>query len=108
MQELRLVLERMRVTFARVRRAPTRAQVVGLFSDTVSDSQSFPYLAGNCERWLKFIGRAIDRNNDVGMSFTLGDRANRSKPALVYDEYRAWLGGRERDTIRQTISRLKP
>lgn len=101
-QELRVVLERMRVAYARVQRAPTPGQVVSLFSTTVADSpQLFPHLAANLERWLKFFEECPTFIRPLAF----GDRP---KPGTLYDEFFACSSGWEPDSVRQSISRLKP
>jgi hypothetical protein len=100
-QELRLVLQRMRATFALSRRAPTRDEVRTLFSGIITDSpQTSPHLATNLDRWLKFF----EENPDLLRPVALGDRA---KPAALYDEFLSWSTGWEPESLRQAISNLK-
>jgi hypothetical protein len=100
-EELRLILKRLRAQFVLRRKGPTQKEVHGLFSEMVSDSpKSFPHLGANLERWLKFFG---EKSNVLSSLFMGGER---TKPAMLYDEFLSWATGWNPDSLRQTISRL--
>ena len=100
-EELRLILGRMRVNLAVRRTEPTRDEVLSLFSTSISDSPgSFPNLAANLDRWQRFF-----EENRVLRPILLGDRAG---PAALYDQFLAWSTGWEPESLRQAISKLNP
>lgn len=98
--ELRLVLTRMRSEFAVKRTAPSRGEVTGFFSKAVA-AGSFPYLASNRDRWIRFF----EENPEVLRPLALGDRAS---PASLFDAFMAWSTGWQAESVRQRISSLKP
>src|SRR6266404_4144509 len=83
-EELRIVLQNLRATFAVQRKGLTPNEAHKLFSVAVSESpESFRHLASNLERWLRFF----HENPDTLRPMAVGDRA---KPGMLYDEFLAW------------------
>lgn len=100
-EELRLILQALRGNLATRRREPSGDEVRRIFADTVVNSpHSFPHLGTNLERWLKFLDEARPLRQIL--------RGERLTPGALYDQFLAWAAGWEPDSIRQTISRLKP
>jgi len=96
--ELRLVLKRMRATFAVNRGTPSRSDVNALFFRIVAESPELIRLRGNVERWRKFL--------EETPSALLPGKARRTMPAGLYDTFLSWSTGWEQDSLRETISRL--
>lgn len=101
-KELRVVLRNLRAKFAIQSKKPAIDEVENSFAAIVADSpDSFRHLSASLKHWLKFF----KENPHTLRSMTLDDRA---KPASLYDEFFAATTGWEPESVRQTISRLKP
>ena len=99
-EELRILLERLRATFALRRNTPTPGEAHELFSSTVRDSSElFPHLAANLDRW-----QAFHANNPEELVPLI--TSNRPKPAALYDSFLSWCTGWDAESLRQAISRL--
>ncbi len=99
-QELQLVLERLRASFALRRSTPAPTEAHELFSLTVCESpQLFPHLAANLDRW-----QAFHKNNPEELVPLI--TSNRPKPATLYDSFLSWYTGWDVESLRQAISRL--
>jgi len=99
-EELRVVLERLRASFALRRSTPVPAEAHDLFSSTVRESANlFPHLAANLERWQAFHGS----NPEELVPLTV---SSRPKPGALYDSFLSWCTGWDAESLRQAISRL--
>lgn len=99
--ELRLLFERMRTEFAMLRRA-TDMDARRRFVEVIGESpDAFPHLAGNLERWQRFL----HDNPDTMLPYAMHGK---SKPAQLYDAFLAWATGRDQEALRQAIAKLPP
>jgi len=99
-EELRVVLERLRSSLAIRSGSPSREAVDGLFASIVTEAaNSFPHLAANLDRWRKFY----ETNPDTLIRMVTSTRAT---PATLYDDFLSWSTGWEPEALRQAISRL--
>jgi hypothetical protein len=100
--ELRLVLRKMRGSFAVMKKKPSLKDVVESFSKIVSESPgTYRHISAGLDRWQKFL----EANPHVCRPIQIGDR---TAPAGMYDEFVAWPSGWDPESVRQTISRLNP
>jgi hypothetical protein len=99
--ELRMVLKRMRATFALSRKTPSRSDVDELFFRIVTESPELVYLRANEERWRKFI-------DETPAALRPAAESRRTTPGDLYDHFLSWSTGWEQESLRQTIARLGP
>jgi hypothetical protein len=98
--ELRVVLDRLRAFFALRRNTPSRTEAHDVFSAIVRESPNlFPQLAASLDRWQDFY----KNNPDELMPLITGSRL---KPAALFISFQSHCSGWEPESLRQVISRL--